>query len=74
LLFVICIASLCRFLLLGSIHWLHPRLKPKALLASEGVDLRFTDDAIRAIAELSEQINKEVENIGARQVALCCES
>ena len=39
-----------------------------ALMAVEGVDLTFTDDAIEAIADLSAEINQGVENIGARRL------
>jgi ATP-dependent HslUV protease ATP-binding subunit HslU len=40
----------------------------KALLATEGVVLDFTDDSIDEIASLAEQINMTVENIGARRL------
>jgi ATP-dependent HslUV protease ATP-binding subunit HslU len=40
----------------------------KALLASEGVEIGFTDDAVREIARLAAQVNSEVENIGARRL------
>jgi ATP-dependent HslUV protease ATP-binding subunit HslU len=40
----------------------------QALLKTEGVDLEFTDDAIDRIAELTEEINKSTENIGARRL------
>jgi ATP-dependent HslUV protease ATP-binding subunit HslU len=39
-----------------------------ALLASEGVDISFTDDAVREIANIAAQVNAEVENIGARRL------
>ncbi|MCL6626444.1 ATP-dependent protease ATPase subunit HslU [Alicyclobacillus shizuokensis] len=39
-----------------------------ALLETEGVKVRFTDEAIRRIAELAVQVNKETENIGARRL------
>ncbi|HBK87412.1 MAG: ATP-dependent protease ATPase subunit HslU [Cyclobacteriaceae bacterium] len=39
-----------------------------ALLESEGVSLRFTDDAIDAIALAAFTINAEIENIGARRL------
>ena len=39
-----------------------------ALLAAEGVTLRFTDDAVRAIARTAAEVNAEVENIGARRL------
>ncbi len=40
----------------------------KALLATEGVTLDFTDDAIDELATLAEEINTAVENIGARRL------
>ncbi len=40
----------------------------KALLATEGVTLDFTEDAIDEIAGLAEEINTAVENIGARRL------
>ena len=39
-----------------------------ALLATEGVTLRFDPDAIEAIAELAETVNSRTENIGARRL------
>jgi ATP-dependent HslUV protease ATP-binding subunit HslU len=39
-----------------------------ALLATEGVELIFTDDAIDAIAKIAVQVNSSVENIGARRL------
>ena len=39
-----------------------------ALLATEGVDLRFTDDAIHRVAELAALVNERMENIGARRL------
>jgi len=39
-----------------------------ALMATEGLTLAFTDDAIDAIAELAVEINASVENIGARRL------
>ena len=39
-----------------------------ALLATEGVTLRFSDDAIAEIARLATEINERVENIGARRL------
>jgi ATP-dependent HslUV protease ATP-binding subunit HslU len=39
-----------------------------ALLATEGVDLQFTDDAIDAIADIAVEVNSNVENIGARRL------
>src|SRR5271156_4023344 len=40
----------------------------KALMATEGVILDFTDDAIDELAALAEEINTAVENIGARRL------
>ncbi len=39
-----------------------------ALLATEEVTLEFTDDAIDALADLAVEINRSVENIGARRL------
>jgi ATP-dependent HslUV protease ATP-binding subunit HslU len=39
-----------------------------ALLGTEGVELVFTDDAIRAIASTAAHVNENVENIGARRL------
>ncbi|KUK13590.1 MAG: ATP-dependent protease ATPase subunit HslU [Synergistetes bacterium] len=40
----------------------------KALLATEGVELEFTPEAIGKIAEIAYRINEEMENIGARRL------
>lgn len=40
----------------------------KALLATEEVTLDFTAEAITALADLAAEINKSVENIGARRL------
>ena len=39
-----------------------------ALLATEGVTLDFTEDAIDAIADIAVAVNSSVENIGARRL------
>src|ERR1043166_6004828 len=39
-----------------------------ALLATEGVELQFTADAIDAIADIAVEVNGNVENIGARRL------
>jgi ATP-dependent HslUV protease ATP-binding subunit HslU len=39
-----------------------------ALLATEGVKLQFTNDAIEAIADIAVAVNSSVENIGARRL------
>lgn len=40
----------------------------KALLATEGVELEFTEDAVREIAAVAAQVNTTNENIGARRL------
>ena len=40
----------------------------KALLQTEGVELEFTDEAIRELASIAAQVNETVENIGARRL------
>src|SRR6056297_265062 len=40
----------------------------RELLATEGVALSFTDDALARIAELAWQVNEGTENIGARRL------
>ncbi len=40
----------------------------KALLATEGVEIEFTPEAIEEIAAIAEKINEEAENIGARRL------
>ncbi|MBU2753781.1 ATP-dependent protease ATPase subunit HslU [Acidithiobacillus sp. CV18-2] len=39
-----------------------------ALLAADGVTLQFVDSGIRRIAEIAQQVNERVENIGARRL------
>lgn len=39
-----------------------------ALLGTEGLELSFTDDALREIAAMAQKINEETENIGARRL------
>ena len=39
-----------------------------ALLKTDGVEIEFSDSAIRAIARIATQVNDEVENIGARRL------
>ncbi len=39
-----------------------------ALLATEDLELRFTDDAVQAIASMAAEINEAAENIGARRL------
>jgi ATP-dependent HslUV protease ATP-binding subunit HslU len=40
----------------------------RALIGVEGVTLEFTEDAIDALADLAAEINRSVENIGARRL------
>ncbi len=40
----------------------------QALLLVEGIKLKFSDDAIRKIAEIATEVNDETENIGARRL------
>jgi ATP-dependent HslUV protease ATP-binding subunit HslU len=39
-----------------------------ALLATEGIELKFTEDGIRRIAEIAWTVNERTENIGARRL------
>ncbi|OQW78550.1 MAG: HslU--HslV peptidase ATPase subunit [Proteobacteria bacterium ST_bin14] len=40
----------------------------KALIATEGVTINFTEDGIRAVARIAAEVNAEIENIGARRL------
>src|SRR5205085_5883259 len=40
----------------------------KALMATEGVDLEFSDDGIDALADAATEVNATLENIGARRL------
>ncbi len=40
----------------------------EALMATEGVDVSFAEDAIDEIAEIAEKVNEDAENIGARRL------
>ncbi len=44
-----------------------------ALMATEGVELEFTEDAIDAIADVAVEVNTAVENIGARRLSTVME-
>ena len=46
----------------------------KALLATEGVELEFSDDAIDHMASIAEDVNSHQENIGARRLHTIMES
>jgi ATP-dependent HslUV protease ATP-binding subunit HslU len=39
-----------------------------ALLATEGLSIEFTDEAIREVARIAAEVNRNVENIGARRL------
>ena len=39
-----------------------------ALLATEGVEIAFTEDAIERVAALAAEVNEKTENIGARRL------
>ena len=39
-----------------------------ALLSTEGVELRFADDAVREVARYAALVNEKTENIGARRL------
>ena len=40
----------------------------RALLATEGVEVRFAEDGIRALARIAAEVNGRIENIGARRL------
>ena len=40
----------------------------KALMKTEGVELEFSDDGVRRIAEVAFSVNEQAENIGARRL------
>jgi ATP-dependent HslUV protease ATP-binding subunit HslU len=39
-----------------------------ALLATEGVDVQFRDDAVEEVARIAAEVNERMENIGARRL------
>jgi ATP-dependent HslUV protease ATP-binding subunit HslU len=45
----------------------------RALIATEGVAVEFTDDGIRAIAKIAAEVNGRIENIGARRLSTVME-
>jgi len=45
----------------------------RALIGTEGVDVSFTEDGIRAIARIAAEVNGQVENIGARRLSTVME-
>jgi len=46
----------------------------RALLSTEGVELSFTEEAIREMARFAMQVNEATENIGARRLATVLET
>merc|ERR1711871_592937 len=48
-------------------------MQNKALIATEGVELDIDDDAVKEIARLAAEVNRSVENIGARRLHTCME-
>ena len=40
----------------------------EAMLASEGVRISFTDEAVKELARIAAEVNEQVENIGARRL------
>ncbi len=40
----------------------------KAMLETEGVELEFKEQSLRAIARIATEVNEQVENIGARRL------
>ena len=40
----------------------------QALMATEGIELFFEDEAIRALAQIAAEVNESTENIGARRL------
>jgi ATP-dependent HslUV protease ATP-binding subunit HslU len=46
----------------------------QALLATEGVELLFSEEAVRELARLAMQVNQATENIGARRLATVLET
>jgi ATP-dependent HslUV protease ATP-binding subunit HslU len=40
----------------------------KALLATETIEITFTEDAVDALASMAERVNQQTENIGARRL------
>ncbi len=45
----------------------------RALIATEGVEISFTEDGIRAIARIAAEVNSQLENIGARRLSTVME-
>jgi ATP-dependent HslUV protease ATP-binding subunit HslU len=45
----------------------------RALIGTEGVEVSFTEDGIRAIARIAAEVNASLENIGARRLSTVME-
>ncbi|WP_340317155.1 ATP-dependent protease ATPase subunit HslU [Rhizorhabdus argentea] len=45
----------------------------RALIATEGVEIGFTEDGIAAIAKIAAEVNGQIENIGARRLSTVME-
>ncbi|WCT75361.1 ATP-dependent protease ATPase subunit HslU [Sphingomonas naphthae] len=45
----------------------------RALIATEGVEIVFTEEGIAAIARIADQVNASIENIGARRLSTVME-
>jgi ATP-dependent HslUV protease ATP-binding subunit HslU len=45
----------------------------RALIGTEGVDVSFTEEGIRAIARIAAEVNGQIENIGARRLSTVME-
>jgi len=39
-----------------------------AMLKTEGIELKFSDDGIKEVAKIASEVNEQVENIGARRL------
>ena len=50
-----------------------PLKQVEALLGTEGVRVRFADDAVREIAATAFRVNRLLENIGARRLSTVLE-
>jgi ATP-dependent HslUV protease ATP-binding subunit HslU len=46
----------------------------RALLATEGIELSFSDEAVEELARVAEEVNVATENIGARRLATVMEA
>ena len=51
-----------------------PTSQYRALLGTEGVDVTFTEEAVREMARFAMEVNQATENIGARRLATVLET